>query len=174
MSPEAPGNLVVLDLRFERGGLHARVHEYVPSTDARFPTVYWSTVPEGGIPIDNGVAYLVAEPPYKESAGGEAKIDEVGEATYVWDYVARGDGLMIIMMLPLGYTVGSAVPRPKRFFDRLVAYWMPPGTNGQRVTITWELRYLNRDVTQEIRRMNREGLREPSNAGVKVNATGPR
>src|SRR5688572_31888561 len=106
MSPEAPGNLVVLDLRYEQDGFVCRVERYDPvDPNAGFLRVSWNAVtrPSGYEPVAGGAVY-VEVPAGFEHRDYDGAPDVVGERLG-WIDKVFGDGLMLVVRLPYGFGV---------------------------------------------------------------------
>ena len=68
MSPEAPGNLVVLDVRAEQSGFLCHVERYDPvDPNAGFLRVSWNAVsrPSGYEGVAGGAAYVEVPPGFE-------------------------------------------------------------------------------------------------------------
>src|SRR5437667_11247279 len=117
MTPEAPGNLIVLDLIFRKETLVSNVEQIVPPQKG--PVVEWLRVrfheaPEPGFyAVGGGVAFACAPKRFKHSkAAEEIEIPTTGNLRYCWTNVAQGDGLMLVLVLPRGYTLDLDVCEP--------------------------------------------------------------
>jgi TIR domain-containing protein len=140
MSPEAPGNLVVLDLRPMNDGFVCHVERYDPvDPNAGFLRVSWNAVsrPSGYEVVAGGAAY-VQVPPGFEYGEYDAAPDSLRERLG-WIDKVFGDGLMLVVRLPYGFAVPGlrdAEPAPvaaKVHDGRMVLYWLLP----QRTRMTW-------------------------------------
>jgi hypothetical protein len=181
MTPEAPGNLVVLDLNFRGGTLVGKVEQIVPPQGplvGQWIRVRFHEPPEQGFfGVGDGVAFASAPKRFKYSkATVEAKIPTAGSLLYHWPNVAQGDGLMLVMVLPPGYTLATDECDPfpgsaKEFHGRLAVYFKPAGGHGKSVDVKWQLKPLSGDLNTEVERIVAEiaGNRKPNgNAGVFV------
>ena len=140
MSPEAPGNLVVLDLRSEQDGFVCRVERYDPADpSAGYLRVSWNAVtrPVGYEPVAGGAVY-VEVPAGFDHREYDAAPDVVGERLG-WIDKVFGDGLMLVVRLPYGFGMlgfRDAEPGPmaaKAHDGRMVLYWLLP----TRTRVTW-------------------------------------
>lgn len=140
MSPEAPGNLVVLDLRSEQDGFVCHVERYDPvDPDAGFLRVSWNAVsrPSGYEPVAGGAAY-VEVPAGFEYREYDAAPDSL-RGRLGWIDTVFGDGLMLVVRLPYGLAIPGfrdAEPRPvaaKAHDGRMVLYWLL----SERTRVTW-------------------------------------
>jgi hypothetical protein len=142
MSPEAPGNLVALDISSDGEGFACRVERYDPIEDhPLFLRVSWNAItrPPGYEPVAGGAAYVDA-PPGFEHKSYEARPDVAGPRL-AWLDKVFGDGLMLIAVLPYGYALTSvhdADPPPiaaKLHDGRMAVYWLV----AERTRISWRL-----------------------------------
>jgi hypothetical protein len=131
MAPEAPGNLVVLDVTTDAGGFVCRVERYDPiGKPIRFLRVSWNAIarPGGYESVAGGAAYVEVPPGFKHSTY-DARPDLAG-SSLVWLDKVFGDGLMLIVILPYGYALPSfydAHPPPvaaKPHEGRMAIYWL--------------------------------------------------
>ncbi|MQA30688.1 MAG: hypothetical protein GEU82_12770, partial [Luteitalea sp.] len=174
MSPEAPGNLVALDISSDTSGLVCRVERYDPiDVHATFLRVSWNAIarPPGYEPIVGGAAY-VDVPPGFEHRTYEARPDIAG-ARLAWLDKVFGDGLMLIAVLPYGHALPDfhdADPPPvaaKLHEGRMVIYWLL----AERARTTWRMEVVNAEripelcsaVNQEASRRDRRPLSAPVN-----------
>jgi hypothetical protein len=142
MSPEAPGNLVALDISSDEAGFTCRVERYDPiDLDAGFLRVSWNAItrPPGYEPVAGGAAYVDA-PPGFEHRSYEARPDIAG-SRLAWLDKVYGDGLMLIAVVPYGHaltSVDDADPPPvaaKLHDGRMAVYWLI----AERTRISWHL-----------------------------------
>jgi hypothetical protein len=141
MAPEAPGNLVALDITTDPSGFVCRVERYDPVGSNEFLRVSWNAIarPTGYEPVAGGAAY-VDVPPGFDHRVYEARPDVVGPRLAWFDKVF-GDGLMLIVILPYGYAVTSfhdADPPPvsaKLHDGRMAIYWL----HKERTRTTWHV-----------------------------------
>lgn len=142
MSPEAPGNLVALDISSDASGFVCRVERYDPKDPgANFLRVSWNAIgqPPGYESVAGGAAY-VDVPPGFDHRTYEARPDIAGPRLGWLDKVF-GDGLMLIAVLPYGHAVPSfddADPAPiaaKIHEGRMAIYWLL----AARTRITWRM-----------------------------------
>jgi len=139
MAPEAPGNLVALDLTTHPSGFVCRVERYDPVASNEFLRVSWNAIarPPGYEPVAGGAAY-VDVPRGFDHRVYEARPDVVGPRL-AWIDKVFGDGLMFIVILPYGYAVTrflDAEPPPvsaKVHDGRMALYWL----HKERTKTTW-------------------------------------
>ena len=103
MAPEAPGNLVALDVTTDPGGFVCRVERYDPVASNEFLRVSWNAIarPTGYEPVADGAAY-VDVPPGFDHRVYEARPDVVGprfglvrQGVRRWPYVDRYPSLWV-------------------------------------------------------------------------------
>lgn len=172
MSPEAPGNLVVLDIRADRDGFVCHVERYDPvDVNAGFLRVSWNAVsrPSGYEAVAGGAAY-VAVPPGFEFREYDAAPDSLRERLG-WIDKVFGDGLMLMVRLPYGFAVpgfSDADPRPiaaKAHDGRMVLYWLLT----ERTRVTWRqervdperVPALSASLTDDAARLERRPAHQP-------------
>ena len=172
MSPEAPGNLVVLDLRSENGGFVCHVERYDPvDPNAGFLRVSWNAVsrPSGYESVAGGAAY-VEVPPGFEHREYDAAPDSLRERLG-WIDKVFGDGLMLLVRLPYGFAVPGfrdAEPGPvaaKAHDGRMILYWLLP----QRTRVTWRQERIDPErvsalcgtITDDAARLERGPMHRP-------------
>jgi hypothetical protein len=187
MAPEAPGNLVVIDLRFQDGELKGSVErvEYEQEYTARIEEAggwfyaLWNEMPKGDdyVSLGGGVVYVKKDLPrgYRISPKEPIQLDSLGNDRYAYRYPALGEGLMLVLMLPKGYTLADYQPTPisAKVFKkgRLAVYWKPEAKYGTRVKITWAIKKVNGDLRAERDRINADidiSENVPDNIGVFV------
>lgn len=164
MAPEAPGNLVVLDLHFRKDLLVATVDEIKPAKGG-FPRgqlrVVWDMPPNSGeyYSVGNGVVHVSHPPGFEMSAGSDATTDSFNELRYAWKHFAQGDGLMLVLVLPKGHTLATAQPMPrsaKVFRGRIAVYFKPAERDGETAKVKWQLQKIEGDLPSEVERLNRD------------------
>lgn len=172
MSPEAPGNLVVLDVRAEQNGFVCHVERYDPvDPNAGFLRVSWNAVsrPSGYEGVAGGTAY-VEVPPGFEFREYDAAPDSLRERLG-WIDKVFGDGLMLIVRLPYGFAVpgfSDADPRPvaaKAHDGRMVLYWLL----SDRTRVTWRQERVDPErvpalcgtITDDAARLERGSVHQP-------------
>lgn len=185
MAPEAPGNLIVVDSRFQDQELtgYAERVEYAPEQRERIEGaggwfyVLWNEEPKEAdyVPLGGGVVYVnKKELPsgYKISPKSPIKPDALGDGRYSYSYPALGEGLMFVLILPEGCTLTDSRPVPKSAKilkkKRLAVYWKPDGKYGAQVRIMWQIRRFDGDLRSERNRINAESENVPDNQGVIV------
>ena len=158
MPPEDPGNLTVIDLRFEDGTLKSQF-ERVDAPLKDWLKVSWSaeTPPPLYLPVGNGVVYFKDEYDL-QAVKASGNVDDLGELRYGWRQKEYGQGLMLVLILPSGYTLaGASVPpeaaKPFDADSRIALYWMLTSESG-RVALDWTLAGSEADVRKEAARLN--------------------
>jgi hypothetical protein len=166
MSPEAPGNLVVLDLRSKKDAFVCRVERYDPKNKkADFLRVSWNAItrPPGYKVVAGGAAYVEVPTGFKHRKYDAAP--DVQKGRLGWIDKVFGDGLMLVVRLPYGFGVpgfGDADPGPvaaKVHDGRMVLYWLLP----KRTRVTWRQQRVDpervpalcRAITSNAARMDR-------------------
>ncbi|MFL6313612.1 MAG: hypothetical protein ACJ71W_16050 [Terriglobales bacterium] len=187
MSPEAPGNLVILDLSYdeEKQILFTTVEEVVP--DQGKPPEGWLRVRfdeapgEKFEPVGGGVAHVRRPPGYEHGRPTEKSevLSLPGTDRYIFSNVAQGDGLQLIAILPSGYTLSEFKPSPtnaKEFKGRIAVYFRPKEHQGQTATIIFCLKKFEGAPKAEAQRLRAEFLRDGStekNMGAFVDREDP-
>jgi hypothetical protein len=187
MSPEAPGNLIVLDLSYDERTqiLFTTVEEVVP--DQSNPPQSWLRVRfdeapgDKFEPVGGGVAHVRRPRGYEH--GSPAQKSEVltlpGTRRYMFPNVAQGDGLQLIAVLPPGYTLSEFKPAPtsaKEFKGRIAVYFRPKEKHGETATVVFGLKRLEDAPAAEAQRLRAEFLSSGSrerNQGAFVDREDP-
>jgi predicted nucleotide-binding protein len=185
MAPEAPGNLLVADTRFDGDKLtgfaetvdYTAQQEKTVEASGRWLDVYWNGIPagEGFLSLGRGVV-CVAKPPdgYTISPPTKITFDVVGDDKFALRDTARGEGFMFVLLLPKGSTLTWSEPwarSAKVFRGRLALYWKPDGRYNQEVVLQWKLGPVGGNIADERNRINREiysGKNVPTNAGTSI------
>jgi len=188
MAPEAPGNLIVVDSRFQDQELTGYVEsvEYAPEQRERIEAtggwfyVLWNEKPKEAdyVSLGGGVVYVnKKELPsgYKISPKNPIVLDPLGDGRYAYSYPALGEGLMFVLVLPEGHTLADSRPMPRSAKvlnqKRLAAYWKPDGKYGAPVKIVWQIKKVDGDLKSERNRINADAekpVNVPDNQGVIV------
>ena len=186
MAPEAPGNLVVVDLlRFQNTELVGYVEhvEYSLEQTSQIEGtgdwfyVLWNETPkgEGYIPVGGGVVYVKYPPGYEKTPKSHIKLDVLSGDRYSYRHLALGEGCMFVLILPEDYTIANPQPmlRSAKVFKkkRLAVYWKPAQKYGAEIKITWQLKKFDGDLSSERNRINDDIDRSenvPDNIGVIV------
>jgi len=185
MAPEAPGNLLVVDMQIEGNefiSLADSVDYPAQNTGAvessgGWLDVYWNGTPtsDAFIPLGRGVVY-VRVPPHGYEINTQTKVtfDSLGNYKFAYRHPARGEGFMFVLLLPEGFTLARGEPSArsaKVFHGRLAVYWKPDAKYDRDVKIQWQLARLQGIIVQERDRINREiySSRDvPTNAGAEI------
>ncbi len=185
MSPEAPGNLVVLNLSFQGDELTGTVERVSPSQEGlsqgalkvRFDA---RTNEQGFYSVGNGVAWVSQPTNYVQSPCERAgKIPSPGGLQFYYNHVAYGDGLMLILILPKGYTLSESDPVPrgvKEFRGRIALYFKPTGQFGDETRVAWKLKKVEGSTKEELKHLHARVLsfgKTPSHPGVVVDDEDP-
>lgn len=189
MAPDAPGNLVVIDLFFQDRELkgYAERVEYDPEYKERIEEaggwlyVLWNETPRDKdyIPVGGGVVYVKKDLPlrYQILPRSPVRPDPLGGGRFAYRYPALGEGLMFVLIFPEGYTLADSRPMPKsaKVFKerRLAVYWKPEEKYGASAKVTWEVEPFAGDVSAERDRINADIDRSenvPDNPGAIVDS----
>jgi hypothetical protein len=172
MAPEAPGNLVALDVRSDANGFVCRVERYDPTeVSSRFLRVSWNAItrPPGYDPVAGGAAYVEITPGF-DHRSYEARPDIAGPRL-TWLDKVFGDGLMLIVILPYGYALLSlqdADPPPvaaKVHDGRMAVYWLHP----KRTRTTWRMEVVEAErISKLCSALNEEASRLDQRAPMPV------
>jgi hypothetical protein len=87
MAPEAPGRLVVLDLKFRDNTLVASGERYDPTpTATEWLSVSWHSTqaPDGYVSVGNGVAFVNVPSNYGYEEYKEAQPESLGQNKFSW------------------------------------------------------------------------------------------
>ncbi len=165
MSPEAPGNLVVLDLRLRDSSVECQVDRYDPEAATGWLKVSWNAIqcPPGYVPIGGGVVFVWAPPGYTHRTY-RASPDDQSPGRFGWVDKVYGDGLMLVIVLPTGYvlpSVQNANPAPVRakdFKGRMALYWLIQGSKND---VQWDMQHEEvPDIVTRCGRLNEEAVRQ--------------
>jgi hypothetical protein len=185
MTPEAPGNLVVLDLRFKGEALAGSVERVSPPQDeptqgslrVRFDA---RTKEKGFYPVGDGVAWVSQPAGYvhtdPEPVG---KVHSPDGLQFYYNHVAYGEGFMLIVVLPRDYTLAESSPPPrgaKEFRGRIAAYFKPAGSFGADTRVCWTLKKVGGNLKADVRSLHKyilTGGKAPSHSGVVVDDEDP-
>ena len=165
MAPEAPGNIVILDLALRGSRVYARVDRFEPADRAFW--VIWSAI--GDIREVHDGAKERRDSPYVPAGGGVIQVlapkgarrfqytaAVQGKDTLVWRDKVAGMGLMLVVVLPVGYVLPDDVePVPNAFKDfdgRLAFFWRLVGqAEDQQVNVSWRMERLEgRDLSSYV------------------------
>ncbi|MFN8483267.1 MAG: hypothetical protein U0768_09530 [Anaerolineae bacterium] len=191
MAPEAPGNLVVVDARFDEDGDLVGDVESVDISDVPRASidainswlfVYWNNTPTGEdyIPVSGGVVFVEQPLPqgYRLVPASPFEPTHSGGGRYSYRYPALGEGLMFVLILPESYTLTNPRPTPraaKLFKQRLAVYWKPSEKYGKETKISWMLTKFHGNPREERDRVNSAIDRAedaPDNQGAYVDQLG--
>src|SRR6266481_5125214 len=185
MTPEAPGNLVVLDLNLRDGGLTGNIERVSPPQEGasrgalrvRFDA---RTKEPGFYAVGNGVAWVSQPTGYVHSAREPAgSIPSAGGLKFYYNHVAYGEGLMVVLVLPKGYTLADSSPPPrgaKEFRGRIAVYFKPSGSFGSEARVAWTLTQTAGDINAELQTLHRKILSAgatPVHSGAMVDDEDP-
>jgi hypothetical protein len=132
MAPEFPPNVVIFDSYLEGRQLRGTVTYVESPHPEKALRVRWSaaTKPDGFEPIGGGVAFVFGKPKdfLTIPASSDAQASPLGNGRYRWsEGIQFGNSLMLILILPKGYSVGAVEPAitdSKEFQGRIAVYWM--------------------------------------------------
>jgi hypothetical protein len=153
MSPEAPGNLAVLDLYADPGTaqagtprLRCQVERYDPIEAGQISTIYVSwfadEAGEGFMPLADGVVYVEPRRDYKHGPTYDAPVQRAG-GRYFWTHPVHPPALMLVAILPRGRVVATRAdtdPNPtgvKSFDGRMALSWLIGGPD--HADVAWRL-----------------------------------
>jgi len=157
MAPEAPGNIVILDVAETKDGFECDVDRFEPSEALSAFWVIWSAtgrvraVDEGQparanyVSAGGGVLNVLA-PQGAKRFQYRARIQ--GQRDLLWRDVVHGDGLMLVVILPRGYVLpsvdqGVIAPTPHAFkeFDGRLAYFWRLTNRGEdnQINVRWRM-----------------------------------
>jgi internalin A len=163
MAPEFPIDLMVLDLRFEKGELVGSVHRIERGVSAQDQKlrVTWNVIapPDAFFPVADGAVYVATTPETIMPPIYNAKPDTLGNGRYGWSFNTRTD-LMMVLVFPEGYVPKDCAPHPERAWAsdrRLVAYWR---FDGETAEVQWTIRP-SQLVDKEVIQINRKHARHP-------------
>lgn len=139
MSPEAPGSLVVLVLSVdELGNWSGEIDRFDPVEAKQWLRVSWSAAACTGNrrPAGGGVVCVtVPESGYRRERYPVNGLT-AGAGRLQWRDKAPGEGLMLVIVLPIGWVIPSAHDASrspvdvKAFHGRFAAYWMLDGRDA--------------------------------------------
>jgi hypothetical protein len=164
VAPEAPGNLVVLDLSYdETDKLLMTVESVQPSQtgiENGWLRVRFDEAPGADFfPVGGGVAFVRMPKEFEHDPPGEkSKVSDLKETPtkYMYTHVAQGEGLQLILIMPEGYTLAEFVPTPynaKEFQGRIAIYFRPQERYGETAVVTWRLTRFRGDAGSEAQRL---------------------
>ncbi|HEY6250886.1 MAG TPA: hypothetical protein VI685_13075 [Candidatus Angelobacter sp.] len=166
MSPETPGNLVLLDLTYDQKDVLLMAVESVepPQTGAvsGWLRVRFDEAPSTGFyPVGDGVAFVRQPDGYDhEVPDGSSEVSTIpGTRRYIFTNVAQGDGLQLILILPPNYTLNQFSPTPssaKEFHGRIAVYFRPEQKFGETSTVTFGLQKFRGSIREEAKRLRGE------------------
>jgi hypothetical protein len=163
MTPEAPGNLVVLDLSLRDGELTGNIERVSPPQEGpsqgalrvRFDA---RTKEPGFYSVGAGVAWVSQPTGYVHSTREPAGlIPSAGDLKFYYNHVAYGEGLMVVLVLPKGYTLADSSPPPrgaKEFRGRIAVYLKPSGSFGSEARVAWTLKQTAVDLKVELQTLH--------------------
>lgn len=164
MAPEAPGNLVVLDLSYDESSKLLMTVESVepPQTgiESGWLRVRFDEAPGAGFfPVGGGAAFVRMPKGFEhDPPGGKSKVSDLRETPpkYMYTHVAQGEGLQLILIMPEGYTLSEFAPTPynaKEFLGRITIYFRPEEKYGETAVVTWRLARFKGDAGSEAQRL---------------------
>jgi len=175
MPPEEPGQLTVLDLAFAGEILEASIEIFEPPRDPRsgnataWLAVSWASIvpPAGYRPAAGGVVSIEDLEGLRVTSS-KGKPDDLGGGRYAWRQRAHGPGLMLVLVLPIGYTVSSMEPMAEAAKvvgsqNRIALYWMLE-QREDRASLVWELEPLSGDLRDTVQSLNQRfyGIDRPA------------
>jgi hypothetical protein len=166
MAPEAPGNLVVIDvIESEDGdGFRFVVERWDPTPDSRnFLWTLWAAegdCPKGFVDAAGGVVCVAADPDFDHARYRARPRVRKDPHALSWGDVAQGVGIMIVAVLPSGwmYTSGCLDPVEAKPFDgRMALYWRTAGGSNGEVLLTWTIEPLHGSLRDACAELNELG-----------------
>ena len=177
MAPEHPPELVIFDARFEEKKLVGDLH-YIEVPIGHRLRVRWDAESEAEDfqPIGGGVASVFKTDQLQVLPLSRDSIpDDLGDLSYRW---SEGLNLgvpwmMFVLILPTGYTLAAAKPRPARakiFKDRLALYWILKGDDLGRTQVVCTLSAFEADTLSTLVELNRFCSEEnpPPNSPIQI------
>jgi hypothetical protein len=159
MPPEEPGQLTVLDLAFDGEALRCGI------TRIHAPLKEWLAVswasrepPTGYLPVAEGVVYVRAHSRLDRTSSSGI-VDHLGALEYGWRERVQGYGLMLVLILPSGYSLAGSDPgieAAKVAADGRIAVYTMVGLGGEgRAAARWTLSPLASDPAGAVEALNR-------------------
>jgi hypothetical protein len=147
MTPEAPGNLVVIDVSEDDDGFRYTVERWDPTAESRhFLWTLWAAegdCPPGFVSAAGGAVCVAADPGYVHARYRARPRVRTDRRALSWADVAEGVGIMVVAVLPAGwvYDDGSLSPLEAKPFDgRMALYWRSGGGHNGEVRLTWTVK----------------------------------
>ena len=176
MAPEVPPLLAVWDLEYQDGELRGALEYVEILAGQQRLRVIWSVEeqPEGYFPVGGGVAYVYRTESVVLMPVSRAAIPEaLGNSRYrlVQGLPPGEPWLMMIVILPLGYTLMDPQPLPARakpFKNRLALYWILEGDKFGRTQVEWVLQEFRGDAATEAQLINRSRIPEAATLASSV------
>ena len=160
MTPEAPGNLVVIDVSEDDDGFRYTVERWDPTPESRyFLWTLWAAegeCPAGFVSAAGGAVCVAADPGYAHARYGARPRVRRDPRALSWADVAEGSGIMVVAVLPAGwvYDDGSLAPvEAKPFKGRMALYWRRGSGPSPEVRLDWTIKPLEgalRDACAEL------------------------
>jgi hypothetical protein len=178
MAPEAPADLVVLNLYFEGDKPKAKVEAIERTHEMRIREepirVSWAAdkTPDGFFAVGDGAAYVRGDPK-PVTLDYSVDLEVTGRFSYSWRYPTAGS-IMIVLIFPSGYVLTDSNPSPVRAKviqnGRLAAYWILEGPNrAGGAEVNWTMERSERDVASTATRINNAAIkRRPDRGGPVV------
>jgi TIR domain-containing protein len=159
MAPEEVYSLVAVTLRMESGRLLADGERVRLPSGPLYVSWYTTSAADGQVPIAGGLVHVPAAPQLERDEIRNAEPADLGDS-YKWrNPPPEGGPLMFAMSLPAGQTILQSEPKPveaKQHKGAIAVFWILPP--AMQVSLTWQMGALRKDLEEEIRRINREGL----------------
>jgi hypothetical protein len=161
MTPEAPGNLVVIDVSEDDDGFRYTVERWDPTPESRyFLWTLWAAegdCPAGFVSAAGGAVCVAADPGYAHARYGARPRVRRDPRVLSWADVAEGSGIMIVAVMPAGwvYDGGSVAPvEAKPFKGRMALYWRSGGGPSPQVRLEWTVKPLEGTVRDACAELN--------------------
>ncbi len=166
---------MVLDFSFCNSELECQVDRLNPTNaPGQWLQVSWNAIkcPPGYEQLGEGVVF-VKRPSGYERRKYRAKPDILGDNQFQWRDTVKGEGAMVVLILPAGHIIPSvddAKPLPtlsKVFNNRMAVYWFIKEDNLNRVKVSWRLETINQQsISDHCFSFNEEANNRSENPNV--------
>jgi hypothetical protein len=147
MAPEAPGNLVVLEIEQKNLKFECLAHRFDPVKWKDPTIIHASFAAIGGLPGYEPVAHGAV---YVDRAGYEARtysadVSKGRRGRFYWRHPVHRNGLMMVVVLPQGhalptvYDADPVITECKVFDGRMVLHWDVFDDKKHRAEFSWRM-----------------------------------